>query len=267
MRDRETIAAAITLAETGHLVFSTLHTQTCAQTMDRIIDTFPHEAQNQIRAQLSLTLKTVVCQTLIPTPDGGRCVAAREIMINVPGIAALIREGKQHMITNSIQTGRALGMITMETHISELLKEGLVDPKVAMAKVNAIRTYGMSEVKGEASPKVQLIEEKPKEVSSVDDMPEVADPTALPSALKKEPKELAPLPEVPVQPVVLALIVIALGVLGYALSKGIKVAPYGRLGLLAGVAAVVFLGVYLVRHFTARSARRAAEIRRMLGDD
>jgi len=264
MRDRETIQAAITLAETGHLVFSTLHTQTCAQTMDRVIDSFPHEAQNQIRAQLSLTLKTVVCQTLIPTPDGSRCVAAREIMINTPGIASLIREGKQHMITNSIQTGRAQGMMTMEASITDLMKEGLCDPMAATAKINAIRTYGMSDVKGGATPKVTLVEDqKPSEVSRVDDMPEVPDPASA-QVVKKVVKELPPLPPIPIQPVVIALILASLAAAGYAWKMALK-SPI-KLPWAIG-AAVVFVIVYVVRLQVAKKERRQAEIRRMLGDD
>ena len=114
MRDLETIAAALTLAETGHLVLSTLHTQNAAQTVDRIIDVFPPYQQEQIRVMLAATLKGVVSQVLLPRADGQGRVAAREIMVVTPAISALIREGKTHQIYSAIQTGANHGMCTME---------------------------------------------------------------------------------------------------------------------------------------------------------
>src|SRR6516165_7970501 len=120
MRDLETIAAALTLAETGHLVLSTLHTQDAAQTVDRIIDVFPPYQQEQIRVMLAATLKGVVSQVLLPKADGQGRVAAREIMVVTPAIAALIREGKTHQIYSAIQTGSTYGMCTMEKSLAEL---------------------------------------------------------------------------------------------------------------------------------------------------
>lgn len=135
MRDLETIAAAITLAETGHLVFSTLHTQSAAQTVDRIVDVFPPYQQQQIRVQLSMTLRAVVSQQLLPKADGKGRVAAREIMVMSPAISNLVREGKTHMITNVIQTGRKEGMVSMDASLRSLMESGLVDPRVAMSKM------------------------------------------------------------------------------------------------------------------------------------
>jgi len=136
MRDLETIAAALTLAETGHLVLSTLHTQDAAQTVDRIIDVFPPYQQEQIRVMLASTLKGVVCQVLLPRADGQGRVAAREIMIVTPAIAALIRDGKTHQIYSAIQTGSSMGMCTMEKSLAELVAAGLISHEDALAKAN-----------------------------------------------------------------------------------------------------------------------------------
>lgn len=126
MRDLETISLAITAAETGHLVFGTLHTSSAASTIDRLIDVFPHEQQTQIRIQLSNSLKAVLSQTLLPKKDGsGRCMAM-EIMIVTPAISNLVREGKTAQIYSSIQTGRKEGMTTLEAALADLYKQGLV---------------------------------------------------------------------------------------------------------------------------------------------
>ncbi|MDD2715684.1 MAG: type IV pilus twitching motility protein PilT [Candidatus Wallbacteria bacterium] len=135
MRDLETIAATITLAETGHLVFSTLHTQSAAQTIDRVVDVFPPYQQEQIRTQLSLTLKAVISQQLLPKAKGGGRVAAREIMVMNSAIANLIREGKTYMILNSIQTGKKDGMVTMEESVLDLLRHGEITPEIAQSKI------------------------------------------------------------------------------------------------------------------------------------
>src|SRR3982750_2787611 len=131
MRDMETIGTALTAAETGHLVFATLHTQDAPQTVGRIIDGFPPEQQGQIRAQLSIGLQGIVTQTLVPTADGnGRCVAA-EILVPTPGVRNLIREGKTHQIYSLIQTGAQHGMQTMDTSLAGLVKAGYITPAVA----------------------------------------------------------------------------------------------------------------------------------------
>ncbi|MEK7072201.1 MAG: PilT/PilU family type 4a pilus ATPase [Patescibacteria group bacterium] len=122
MRNLETIAATITLAETGHLVFATLHTYSAAQTIDRIIDIFPPHQQNQVRMQISITLKGIIAQRLLPRIDDGR-VAAREVLINTPAIANLIRENKVAQINTAIQTGGKEGMITMDSALNKLYKK------------------------------------------------------------------------------------------------------------------------------------------------
>lgn len=136
MRDLETIAAALTLAETGHLVLSTLHTQDAAHTVDRIIDVFPPYQQEQIRVMLAGSLKGVVSQILLPLADGSGRIAAREVMVVTPGLAAIIREGKTHQIYSAIQTGGREGMFTMEQSLATLVKDGLVAPEDALAKAN-----------------------------------------------------------------------------------------------------------------------------------
>ena len=126
MRDQETIATALTAAETGHLVFATLHTQDAPQTVDRIIDVFAPEQQGQVRAQLAIGLQGIVTQTLIPTADGqGRCVAA-EVLVPTPGVRNLIREGKTHQIYSLIQTGAQHGMQTMDTSLAGLVNAGQI---------------------------------------------------------------------------------------------------------------------------------------------
>jgi twitching motility protein PilT len=136
MRDLETIALAVTAAETGHLVFATLHTQDAPQTVDRVIDVFPPHQQQQMRVQLAATLKAVICQQLIPRADGVGRVAARELMIVNHAIANLIREGKTHQLYSAIETGAKHGMTTLETSLAELVKERLITVDEAFTKSN-----------------------------------------------------------------------------------------------------------------------------------
>ncbi len=136
MRDLETISLALTAAETGHLVFATLHTQDAPQTVDRIIDVFPPYQQQQIRIQLAATLKAVICQQLIPRLDGRGRVAAREVMIVTPAISNLIREGKTHQIYSTIETSAKKGMCTLEASLAELVKERLISLEDAFLKSN-----------------------------------------------------------------------------------------------------------------------------------
>ncbi len=126
MRDLETISLAVTAAETGHLVFGTLHTQDAPQTVDRIIDVFPPHQQHQIRAQLSNALQGVITQTLIPRRDGKGRVVACEVLVPTPGVSNLIREGKTHQIESAMQTGGKFGMQTMDAALVDLLRRGLV---------------------------------------------------------------------------------------------------------------------------------------------
>lgn len=134
MRDLETIQLAITAAETGHLVFSTLHTVDAAQTIDRVVDVFDSEQQAQIRTQLSVTLQAVVSQTLLPTTDGKGRVAAHEVMVATPAIRTLIRDGKTHQMYPHIQTGKDTGMQTLDGSLLSLLREKKVDYEHALAK-------------------------------------------------------------------------------------------------------------------------------------
>ena len=122
MRDLETISVALTAAETGHLVFATLHTQDAAQTIDRVIDVFPSHQQQQVRVQLAGTLQGVVCQTLCKTRDGQGRIVATEVLIATPAIRNLIREGKTHQIYSAMQAGAKHGMHTLDQHLAELVK-------------------------------------------------------------------------------------------------------------------------------------------------
>ncbi len=123
MRDLETIHLAISAAETGHLVFGTLHTQDAPQTVDRIIDVFPSHQQSQVRTQLANALQGIVTQTLIPTRDGKGRVVACEILVPTPGVRNLIREGKNHQIYSAMQTGGKFGMQTMDAALVELVRK------------------------------------------------------------------------------------------------------------------------------------------------
>ncbi|BDC02406.1 TPA: type IV pilus twitching motility protein PilT [Clostridium perfringens] len=131
MRDLETISTAITAAETGHLVFSTLHTIGAAKTIDRIVDVFPPHQQEQIKIQLASVLQTIISQQLVETVDGDR-TAALEIMVATPAIKNLIREGKTHQIESSIQTGSKYGMRTMDMELANLYREGIITQETAM---------------------------------------------------------------------------------------------------------------------------------------
>jgi twitching motility protein PilT len=136
LRDLETISVALTAAETGHLVFATLHTQSAPGTIDRVIDVFPPHQQGQIRTQLAATLQGVVCQTLVPKANGVGRVVATEIMTITPAIGNLIREGKTYQITSAMQAGRDLGMHTMDQDLAELVNVGTISRKAAMEKVH-----------------------------------------------------------------------------------------------------------------------------------
>jgi twitching motility protein PilT len=131
MRDLETMSTALTAAETGHLVFATLHTQSTAQTVDRIIDVFPAEQQKQVRMQLSIALQGIVTQQLLPTADGTGRVVACEVLVPTPAVRNLIREGKTHQIYSALQTSGSLGMQTMDAHLAQLTRMGRITRKLA----------------------------------------------------------------------------------------------------------------------------------------
>jgi twitching motility protein PilT len=126
MRDLETVSTALTAAETGHLVFATLHTQSTAQTVDRIIDVFPPQQQGQVRTQLSIALQGIVTQQLLPTLDGQGRVVASEVLIPTPAIRNLIREGKSHQIYGALQTSGSVGMQTMDADLARLVRGGKI---------------------------------------------------------------------------------------------------------------------------------------------
>ena len=152
MRDLETMGAAITAAETGHLVFGTLHTTGSASTVDRMVGAFPTDQQGQIRMQLSVGLVAVISQLLIPRIDKPGRVAAFEIMVNTPSIAAMIRDGNTHRITSDIQTGAKYGMRTLDSHLLELYTSGMIsyeefisksrDPDTQMEKIKELTGQG-----------------------------------------------------------------------------------------------------------------------------
>jgi twitching motility protein PilT len=134
MRDLETIRLAMTAAETGHLVFGTLHTSSAAKTIDRIIDVFPAEEKEMVRAMLSESLQAVISQTLCKTKDGSGRVAAHEIMIGTPAIRNLIREAKVAQMYSSIQTGNSLGMQTLDQNLTDLVRRNVISAAEARAK-------------------------------------------------------------------------------------------------------------------------------------
>jgi twitching motility protein PilT len=136
MRDLETISTALTAAETGHLVFATLHTQDAPQTIDRVIDVFPTYQQQQVRQQLAATVQAIVTQQLLPTKDGQSRVPAVEVMVATSAIRNLIREAKAHQIYSAMQAGGQYKMQTMDHSIAALFKRGIVSYDVAMARCN-----------------------------------------------------------------------------------------------------------------------------------
>jgi twitching motility protein PilT len=142
MRDTETMATALTAAETGHLVFATLHTQDAAQTVDRIIDVFPPHQQGQIRVQLSTTLMGVCTQQLLPTSDGRGRVVACEILVPTPAVRNLIREGHTHQLLSAIQTGGKFGMQTMDAALADLVRGGHVSMELALHRCTDEDAFG-----------------------------------------------------------------------------------------------------------------------------
>lgn len=150
LRDLETIQVALTAAETGHLVFATLHTQDAAQTIDRVIDVFPSEQQGQVRTQLATAIQGVLCQALLPragTP--GRAVAV-EVLVATPAIRNLIREGKTHQIHTAMQAGASLGMQAMDQHLAQLVKDGTVEYDDAVEMCHSFEEF--NRLCGRASP-------------------------------------------------------------------------------------------------------------------
>jgi twitching motility protein PilT len=138
MRDPETIATVLTAAETGHLVFSTLHTSTAAEAVERIVDVFEGSKQKQVLIQLGAVLRGVIAQQLVPAKNG-KLIAAREVLINTPAVSNLIKENNIAQINSSIQTGSKIGMISMENSIKQLLKEDLIDKETSEKRIGRAR--------------------------------------------------------------------------------------------------------------------------------
>lgn len=136
MRDLATISAALTAAETGHLVFATLHTQDSAQSIDRIVDVFPPVQQQQVRVQLASTLMGIVSQQLLPTADGAGRVLACEVLIPTPAVRNLIRESKTQQLATVMQTGRKYGMVTMDESLADKYRQGLISSETALAQAH-----------------------------------------------------------------------------------------------------------------------------------
>ena len=141
MRDKETMSIALSAAETGHLVLSTLHTVGAVKTIDRILDSFPPDQQNQIRSQLATVLEGIVSQQLLPMAGGSRLVPACEVMLSTPAVRNLIREGKHYQINNIIQTGKDLGMCSLERNLAYLTATGAIDEKTAQIKAQNVKLF------------------------------------------------------------------------------------------------------------------------------
>ena len=160
MRDLETIATAMTAAETGHLVFGTLHTQSAPGTIDRIIDVFPPEQQEQVRVQIAGTLQGVVTQALLPTADGAGRVPALEILLPDDAVRNLIRQGKVEQIYSVMQTGTGKGMVTMEQSLAELVIRGIVSMDIAVTRSSRPeQLQGLLERAGYVDPNAPAAEE------------------------------------------------------------------------------------------------------------
>jgi twitching motility protein PilT len=144
MRDLETISLALTAAETGHLVFGTLHTSSAPKTVDRIIDVFPPAQQEQVRIMFSESIQAVITQTLLKKKSGGR-TAALEILIGTPAVRNLIREGKIHQIPSAMQTGQKVGMQTLDMALRELVRRNLVSADEAQSKTNTPNLFNEPE--------------------------------------------------------------------------------------------------------------------------
>ena len=154
MRDLETMQLAITAAETGHLVFATLHTNSAIKTIDRVIDVFPEGQQTQIRVMLSESLRGVVAQALLPRPDHQGRVPVVEILINVPAVANLIREGKTHQIASVMQTGRSHGMMTFDSAAQDLIQKGLISKEDGISFLR--RRSGSKQLPGSGAHGIRL---------------------------------------------------------------------------------------------------------------
>jgi twitching motility protein PilT len=187
MRDLETIALAVTAAETGHLVFGTLHTTDAVQTIDRVVDVFPQHQQQQIRMQLSVNLVGVVSQTLVKTADGNARVAAFETLVGISSVRSLIREAKTHQISSLIQTGMKQGMITMDQSLAHLVQSGTVTFEAAAEKAQNLAEFRI----------LCSVREQP---AAADGAPPSAAPSSGMGDLPAEPEPAASQPARPANP-------------------------------------------------------------------
>lgn len=187
LRDLETISVALTAAETGHLVFGTLHTQDAAQTIDRIIDVFPAYQQDQVRTQLASALQGVVSQTLCKKANGRGRVVATEVMLATPAIRNLIREGKTHQIYSSMQAGASHGMHTMDQHLAELVKSSKITYEAGLEKCQNVEDYNRLAgrtsrmAQGAGSMSDPTGEAQAKDMPALPPMPSLTQPRPAPS--------------------------------------------------------------------------------------
>jgi twitching motility protein PilT len=196
MRDLETISTALTAAETGHLVFATLHTQSTAQTVDRIIDVFPPEQQGQVRTQLSIALQGIVTQQLLPTADGRGRVVACEVLVPTPAIRNLIREGKTHQIYAAVQTSGAVGMQTMDADLARLVRMGTITRSLAEQRASVPeelkRLLGGAPVETASMPGNGVAQAPVAHAPSPPSPPPAAPPSAGPPASAPPPTSVPP---------------------------------------------------------------------------
>mgnify|MGYP000895777086 CR=1 FL=1 len=185
MRDLETVSTAISAAETGHLVFATLHTQDSGQTVDRIVDVFPAEQQSQVRTQLANTLQGIVAQQLVPTADGQRRVPATEVLIATPALRALIRDGKVHQIANTISSGRKHGMQTLDDSLAQLVRSG--DITAALFTAHLHETGAAAEALGRTASSVFAVLKETLDSGSKERSARVTGSDACPSMVTPKP--------------------------------------------------------------------------------
>jgi twitching motility protein PilT len=141
LRDLETISIALTAAETGHLVFATLHTQDAPQTIDRVIDVFPTNQQQQVRVQLAGALQGILCQQLVPTADGAGRAIAVEVLVATPAVRNLIRDAKTHQVYSAMQAGGKFGMQTMDQHLADLVRYGRITYDQGLERCHHVEDY------------------------------------------------------------------------------------------------------------------------------
>ncbi len=190
MRDRETIATALTAAETGHLVLATLHTNSAAQAVERVIDVFEASQQSQIRVQLAATLQAVICQALLPLRDGSGMVPALEMLTMNPAVRRCIRESEVHLIPGIIETGQKFGMVTMDRSLADLVNRGVVLPEAALDKATDVERMGKmlgSDAAGESARPTDPVPRRPRPAGTVAPAAVARPVPVVPAPTKVEP--------------------------------------------------------------------------------